>query len=124
MAAAEEGRGVMGGIRTCPCGKEHIGTDRCYECVTSNLRAQVKTLTAERNAARQSVQHMIADAIDAEHGADRLRTQVRALQKVARAAAELQASGYDGPFIGEVCEPLFDALAALDPSMLEELGDD
>ena len=30
------------------------------------------------------------------------------------AAKFLRDSGYDGPFIGEVCAPLFDALAALD----------
>jgi hypothetical protein len=30
------------------------------------------------------------------------------------AAKFLRDSGYDGPFIGDVCAPLFDALAALD----------
>ena len=37
-----------------------------------------------------------------------------ALVKLAKAATELRDSGYDGPFIGEVCGPIFDAIANLE----------
>jgi hypothetical protein len=52
-----------------------------------------------------------------EHGTDEESQKWKAIQKfdaaerVIYAAMALRNSGYDGPFIGEVCEPLFSALA-------------
>lgn len=40
-------------------------------------------------------------------------------QGVVKAAIDLRNSGYDGPFIGEVCSPLFSAIAAYESEQLE-----
>ena len=40
-----------------------------------------------------------------------LLDEIDALTPIYEAAKQLRDSGYDGPFIGEVCEPLFSALA-------------
>jgi hypothetical protein len=40
-----------------------------------------------------------------------LLDEIDALMPVYEAAKRLRDSGYDGPFIGEVCSPLFDAIA-------------
>lgn len=39
-----------------------------------------------------------------------LAMQLAALKKIAVAAKALRESGYDGPFTGPICEPLFKAL--------------
>lgn len=41
-------------------------------------------------------------------------TRIRQFEKLHQAALQLRNSGYDGPFIGDVCTPLFDALADLE----------
>lgn len=42
---------------------------------------------------------------------EELLNEIDALMPVYEAAKQLRDSGYDGPFIGEVCEPLFRAIA-------------
>lgn len=41
-------------------------------------------------------------------------TEINLLRDIAIAAAQLRNSGYDGPFIGEICSPLFKALRKLE----------
>jgi hypothetical protein len=45
---------------------------------------------------------------------DAAESRLAKLAPVVEAARDLMRSGYDGPFIGEVCEPLFSALANLE----------
>lgn len=92
---------------------------------TERLRADLARVTAERNHMRaimaDEVRRAAVESTTAELA--RMTAERDAMRTIVRAAVALQASGYDGPFIGEVREPLFGALAALDPKMLEGLDD-
>ena len=43
-------------------------------------------------------------------GYDKLHARLTAAERVVEAARDLQRCGYDGPFIGDVCVPLFSAV--------------
>ena len=51
---------------------------------------------------------------DAVRSIEALEARLKAAEAVCRAALELRNSGHDGPFIGDVCVPLFSALADLE----------
>ena len=54
----------------------------------------------------------------ATNGENEARSESEKMKAVVDAAKELRDSGYDGPFIGPVCAPLFTALAAYERSII------
>lgn len=46
--------------------------------------------------------------------------RIHKADKIIKAAIELRNSGYDGPFIGEVCEPLFKAISLYEHAIRRE----
>jgi hypothetical protein len=76
---------------------------------------EIHSLKAECERLRAHFEHCDSSRIvTLVEERDSLRSRVEAMRAVVDAARYLRDSGYDGPFIGEVCAPLFDALVALD----------
>lgn len=68
-----------------------------------------KALTSPQTAdsAERGVANPTADTLISED----FKGELAALRRIAQAAEELHYSGYDGDWIGDVCEPLYSALA-------------